>query len=151
MKNQVVASSSRRLTSNFFILFQLLLYDGNGDWREMFREADKLLAVTPQQVQAAAREYFPMERRTIAIYRTEETDEPEDPLWAALTPEQQQAAGMMKSRLAAVNDPAQLEMILSQMAGQAAMVPPDQKPVFDWIQSYLTKKIESLKVQGGDS
>lgn len=151
VKNQVVASSSRRLTSNFFILFQLLLNDGNGDWREMFREADKLLAVTPQQVQAAAKKYFPQETRTIAIYRTEKSDEPVDPLWAAMTPEQQQAAGMMKGQLAAVSDPARLEMMLSQMSGQAAMVPAEQKPVFDWVVSYLTKKIEGLKGQGGDS
>ena len=52
VKNGVVADNSRRLSSNFFILFQLLLYDGNGDWREMFREADELLAVTPEQIQA---------------------------------------------------------------------------------------------------
>ena len=151
VKNQVVADKARRLSNNFFILFQLLLYDGNGDWKDMFTEADKLLAVTPADIQRVAKTYFPMETRTIAIYRTKETDAAADPLWAKLTPEQQGMAGMMKQRLAAVTDPAQVEMMLGQFSAQAGAVPPDQKPVFDWVVSFLEKKLEELKAEGGDS
>jgi predicted Zn-dependent peptidase len=151
VQNQVVASKARRLSNNFFILFQLLLYDGNEDWREMFREADRLLAVTPQDIQAVAKKYFPMEARTIAVYRTKETDEAADPLWAALTPEQQQMAGMMKQRLAAIEDPAQLEMMLGQISAQAAMVPPEQKAVMDWVVSFLKGKLAKLESAGGES
>lgn len=67
VRNQIAASSIRRLQSNLGLAFQLtesvtLL----GDWRETFRIAGRLRAVTAEDVRAAAATYLTRERRTVA-------------------------------------------------------------------------------------
>lgn len=151
VKNQVVASKSRRLSNNFFILFQLLLYDATGDWSDMFAEADKLLAVTPDDIQRVAAEYFPKDTLAVAIYRTKETEGPVDPLWAALGPQQQAVASQMKQQFDATDDAAQLEQALGQIRSQRSQAPAQFAPVFDWAESYLENRIASLKEKGGAS
>ncbi|MCG6988957.1 MAG: insulinase family protein [Gemmatimonadetes bacterium] len=67
VKNQVAAGSLRRLVSNLGLAFQLAqstsLY---GDWRETFRFATRLGAVTPADVRRVTARYFTQENRTVA-------------------------------------------------------------------------------------
>jgi predicted Zn-dependent peptidase len=74
VKNQVTASSYRRLASGFYLLIQLLVYDGLGDWRYINEWADRTLAVTSDDVKRVARKYFEPETRTVGLYyRAQET------------------------------------------------------------------------------
>lgn len=68
VKNQTLATSFRNLQSPFFLLVQLLFYDGWGDWRYLNTWADQTLAVTAADVQRVARKYFTRENRTVATY-----------------------------------------------------------------------------------
>ena len=77
VKNNFAAAEYRKLTSNFAILLQLLLYDGLGDWREINEAGPKYQAVTAEDIQRVARKYFTREARAVAIYtRKTQTTEP---------------------------------------------------------------------------
>ena len=63
VKNNVAAASFRRLSSNFFILLQLMVYEGYGDWREMNEGPRKAAAVTAEDVRRVARTYLTANNR----------------------------------------------------------------------------------------
>jgi predicted Zn-dependent peptidase len=68
VKNNFAAAQYRRLSANSAILHQLILNDGEGDWREINAAASKLQAVTAADVKRVANRYFTKENRTVAIY-----------------------------------------------------------------------------------
>ena len=67
VKNNVAAAAFRHLSSNHFILFQLLIYDGYGDWREMNEARKKLAPVTTEDVQRVARRYLTSENQAVYL------------------------------------------------------------------------------------
>lgn len=71
IRNQVEAAQVRRLQSNFGIAFQLAssqaLY---GDWRETFRQLQRIQEVTPDDVMRVAQRYFTPQNRTVAVLVT---------------------------------------------------------------------------------
>jgi predicted Zn-dependent peptidase len=70
VRNQIEASDIHRLSSNLGLAFQLaesVAY--HEDWRETFRQGDRLHAVTPEDVQRVAREYLVPSNRTVAFLR----------------------------------------------------------------------------------
>jgi predicted Zn-dependent peptidase len=72
VKNQITASSYRRLSSGFFLLIQLLLYDGLGDWQHLNDWAERTLAVTAEDVMRVANAYLDPDERTVGLYYREE-------------------------------------------------------------------------------
>jgi len=68
VKNNFAAAEYRRLSSNMPILMQLILNDGEGDWREINEAGVKIQAVTAADVRRVANAYFTKENRTVAIY-----------------------------------------------------------------------------------
>lgn len=72
VKNQITASSYRRLASGFFLLIQLLLYDGLGDWQYLNGWAERTLAVTADDVKRVANAYLDPDERTVGLYYREE-------------------------------------------------------------------------------
>jgi predicted Zn-dependent peptidase len=69
VKNQITASAYQRLASGFYLLLQLLVYDGLGDWQYINEWADRTLAVTVEDVKRVAAEYFDLDRRAVAFYQ----------------------------------------------------------------------------------
>lgn len=67
VKNNVAAASFRHLSSNFFILLQLIVYDGYGDWREMNEAPKKAAAVTAEDVERVARTYLTKENQAVFL------------------------------------------------------------------------------------
>jgi predicted Zn-dependent peptidase len=67
VKNNVAAASFRRLSSDFFILLQLIVYEGYGDWREMNEAPRKAAAVTAEDVQRVAKTYLRKENRAVYV------------------------------------------------------------------------------------
>ena len=80
VKNNFAAAEYRRLSANFPILMQLLVNDGDGDWREINEAGPKIQAVTAADVQRVAKQYFTKENRAVAIYTrkpaTAKTEQP---------------------------------------------------------------------------
>jgi predicted Zn-dependent peptidase len=68
VKNNFAAAEYRRLSANSPILHQLIINDGEGDWREINAAAPKIQAVTAADVKRVANQYFSKENRTVAIY-----------------------------------------------------------------------------------
>lgn len=65
----------RGLASNGGLAGQLTFYEViTGSWRHLFKELDVLSAVTPTDVQRAAREYLKATNRTVALIRTEKQE-----------------------------------------------------------------------------
>ena len=68
VKNNFAAAQYRRLSANSHILYQLMVNDGEGDWREINAADPKLQAVTAADIMRVANKYFTKENRTVAIY-----------------------------------------------------------------------------------
>ncbi|NNM05638.1 MAG: insulinase family protein, partial [Gemmatimonadetes bacterium] len=67
VRNQLEASEVRRLRSNFGLALQVAgSATLHGDWEETFRFTERLLAVTPSDIQRVVAEYFREETRTVA-------------------------------------------------------------------------------------
>jgi zinc protease len=67
LKNQMEAGEVRGLRSNFGLAMQLALsaslFD---DWKALFRFDERLLDVTPEDIQRVVRGYFTPSNRTVA-------------------------------------------------------------------------------------
>jgi predicted Zn-dependent peptidase len=70
VRNQVDAGQVRRLQSNLGLAFQLAASESlRDDWRATFRMADRIGAVTPEQVQHVVRRYLLPANKTVAEVR----------------------------------------------------------------------------------
>jgi len=70
-KTRVRAGLIRELDSNYALAMELAFYDViTGDWRNLFRELDKIKRVTPEDIQRIAGEYFTKKNRSVGIIKT---------------------------------------------------------------------------------
>ncbi|MBM3749241.1 MAG: insulinase family protein [Acidobacteria bacterium] len=66
VKRRARASLLRQLDSNFSLGIQMARYQVlTGDWRNLFRELEKINAVTPQDIQRVAKATFTWENKTV--------------------------------------------------------------------------------------
>jgi predicted Zn-dependent peptidase len=75
VKNQLAASNFRRLQSDFFLMFQLLMAESSGGWRSLNTEPPKLQAITAEDIQRVAKKYFSAENRSVLILYTKKKPE----------------------------------------------------------------------------
>jgi predicted Zn-dependent peptidase len=68
VKNQAKANAYRRLASPQAIQFQLLYYEGLGDWRYINSYADEVNALTAEDIKRVARTYLTRENRTVGTF-----------------------------------------------------------------------------------
>ena len=150
VKNQVAADSYRRLQSNFFLLIQLAYAENALGWQEINAYPAKLQAVTAADIQRVARAYFDPSNRSVATFqRKAGTAAADDPELAALPAPMRARARQMAAQLAQMTDADELAQALAAMDQQAGQVPPQMKPMFE----YLKKRIQArlAEVQGGSS
>jgi predicted Zn-dependent peptidase len=147
VKNQFAASNFRRLESNFFLLVQLGYGEGLGAWEEINDGPKRIDAVTAADVQRVAREYFKETNRSVATYtRKAGAAAPvEDEALAALPAPMQAQARAMAAQIAKETDVARLRGALEQMGAQAAQVPPQMKPMLDFMVSKIEARIAELE------
>ena len=131
-------------------LLQLLFYDGWGDWKYINEWSAKTLAVSAEDVQRVARQYFTAENRTVASYnRKAGTAAEEIPAELAGMPAQAQQQVMAQIReIRQVEDPAKLEQLLAGIEQQRAQIPPEMKPFADAIEKAAREQLEKLKSRG---
>lgn len=71
VKARAMAGFIRGLSSNMGMAQQLATYQQLwGDWRQLFRELDRINRITPEDVQRVARRYFTDGNRTVACLET---------------------------------------------------------------------------------
>ncbi len=137
VKNNIVASIVRQSKSNFFLMIQLGYAEAIGGWEEINEAKDKLLAITADDILEVANKYLQLNNSSVAVYHRAEGVEPVDDELAAFSPEEQMMIQQSLKGLESI-PASDLPQVYEQMKGDAAQVPPDFKPVFD----YLLKKLE---------
>lgn len=74
VKRRARAGVLRQMRSNFVIANNISTYQAlTGDWRNLFKQLDKINAVTPQDVQRIAKATFTFDNRTVAVLEPLET------------------------------------------------------------------------------
>jgi predicted Zn-dependent peptidase len=145
VKNQEKANAYRRLVNPTFVMFQLLLGDAIGDWRQINSYPDKIDAVTAADVQRVAGEYFAKESRTVGIFLRKEGGAPADPELAALP---QQAQAMVKQalqQLLAQSDPAKVREGIVQMQAMSGQAPPEMQAALQLILKRAQERLQALE------
>ena len=147
VKNQFAASNFRRLKSNFFLQVQLGYSEGLGTWEEINDGPKRIDAVTADDIQRVAREYFGINNRSVATYRRKAgAAAPEADAELAKLPAPMQAqARAMAAQIAKETDASRLRQALEQMGAQAAQVPPQMKPMLDYMVSKIEARLAELE------
>jgi predicted Zn-dependent peptidase len=155
VKNQITADLYRRLQSPFFLLLQLLFYDGLGDWQYLNDVGDKLLAVTAEDVQRVSQTYFEPERRAVAHYTRKAGTEAEpmpDELSSLPGPIQQQVMQQIE-QIRASEDAGTLRASLEQIRAQKDAAPPQFQDALGYVEGVITERLAELDdsaAEGGE-
>ncbi|HSR66339.1 MAG TPA: pitrilysin family protein [Acidobacteriota bacterium] len=145
VKNNFAANNFRRIENNFFLMLQLLIADGNRSWEAFNEDPKHLQAVTAEDVQRVAKKYFKDETRAVALYYTKESDKPEDPMLAALSPEQKMMVKQMEGRISQL-DADQLGQMLGQLEG--GNVSEQMKAVVPVLKKMIEERKKELEMEG---
>jgi predicted Zn-dependent peptidase len=143
VKNSVIADQYRSLQSNFYLMIQLGYMEAIGGWEVINTAKDSLLAVTADDIVRVANEYLIPNNSSIAIYTRTKGAAPINEELAAFGPQEQQ---MIKQALLELESLPEDEMFeaMTQMKTQAAQVPPEFKPVFDYLLKRLQEKLDQF-------
>jgi predicted Zn-dependent peptidase len=152
VKNQVLASSIRRLRSSIGLMFQLALYETWYDWRYINESPERMLEVTADDVRRLVGEYLDPKVRTVAIYRTKEGAEGDvDPelsaILAGLPPE---AAGQVKAMIDRIQQAGDLDRLRVQLGSmQQALdsgnMPDEQKSMLEYMIKSIKARVAELE------
>jgi len=146
VKNNIVADQYRSLQSNFYLMIQLGFFEMFGDWNYINTASDRLLAVTSDDIIRVANKYFSLNNSSVAIYNRSADALPVDEDLDGFSPEQVAMIKQALRELDAIPDEG-LGPALAGMRMQAAQVPPEFKPVFD----YLLQKLEKRVIESGET
>jgi predicted Zn-dependent peptidase len=144
VKNNVAAASYRRLLNNFFILMQLMVYEGYGDWREMNEGPKKAAAVTAEDVRRVARTYLTATNRAGLFVSRKGGAAAEDPEIAALPEQMRPMVKQSLARIAGMTDPEALKKMIDQMEARSGQAPPEMKKGVDLILVKARARLDEL-------
>ena len=148
VKNNFAAAEYRRLTSTFGLLYQLIWYEGLGDWRETNEAGKKIQAVTAADIRRVANRYFTAPNRAVAHYtRKPGTGGDEDPDLAGLAPDQKPVVRQILASLEAESDAGKLRQALAQMEAQGAGSDPKRQQLQRIIRKKIADRIAALEAR----
>ena len=150
VKNQITAGAYRRLQNPFFLMLQLLYYDGLGDWTYINDWAEKTLAVTADDVKRVAKKYLTKENRTVGLYYRKAGTKAEEipPELADLPPQARQALWNQVKEIRKSTDRERLQQALERMGQQKAQVPPQFRKAFDLMEREIRARLDALSKEG---
>ena len=144
VKNAYKANAYRRLSSPFFVGFQLVRNDAMGDWRLINTSPERADAVTAADLRRVAQAYLTKENRTVATFLRKEGAAPEDPEVAKLPPQAQAMVRQATAQIEGEKDAAKLQQMVEQIQQMGAQVPPEMKPAFDLILKRAGERLQAL-------
>ena len=154
VKNQIAANAFRRLDSPFFLMIQLLVYDGLGDWTYLQDWADKTSAVTVDDVKRVAAKYLVRENRTVGLY-DRKAGTSEAPMAAELEAVPAEARSAIQAQLkglqdkvATISDPAELEKMKAKIQEAQGAAPEPFRKVMPLFIRVIDDRMKALK-EGG--
>ncbi len=143
VKNQFAAGNFRRLQSNFALMLQLLLAENNRGWQSFNEDPKKIEAVTAEDIQRIAIQYFKPENRAVAIYYTKKSETTEeDPLFEGLNDQQKAQLRQFRAMLPQMSVE-QARQVLQQIETQGAAAPPEMRPLMERMKKLLEEKIKN--------
>ncbi|HET9317796.1 MAG TPA: pitrilysin family protein [Vicinamibacteria bacterium] len=145
VKNQAKANAYRRLSSPTFIMFQLLIYEGLGDWRYINTYADEVDRVTAADIRRVAAEHMTRENRTVGVFTRKQGTAPEDPEVAALVPQAQAIARQGLQQLQAETDAEKLRQGLAQLEQGMGGAPAEVKSALELILKRGRERLAALE------
>ncbi len=145
VKNQFKANAYRRLSTPVFIMFQLLVFEGQGDWRYINSAPDEVDAVTAADIQRVAKEYLTKENRTVGIFlRKEAAAAGEATELKSLPPQAQAMVRQNLKQIEAETDAAKLREGIAQMQQMAGQAPAEMKPALELILKHAEARLLAL-------
>jgi len=145
VKNQNAAGTFRDLRSNYGLMMQLLIREGNRGWEHINTDPSLYDAVTPEDIMRVANTYFTPESRAVAIYyRTEGEEAETDPLLAGLSDEEQQQVRQMRTMISQM-DAQQLTQFLGQAEQMMGQAPPDAQDAAQAMIAVIQQRLEELE------
>jgi predicted Zn-dependent peptidase len=139
IKNQFAADNFRRLDSRYYLLLQILVADSNRGWPSFNDDPQKIAAVTAEDVQKVANNYFKPENRTVALYYTKKSENSEaDALSSGLSEEEEAQLQALQQAIATMSlDEA--KKILARLDS----APPENKKLETAIRKLLLDRIQN--------
>ena len=144
VKNQNAAGNFRDLRSNFGLMMQLLIREGNRGWEHINTDPALYDGVTADDITRVANTYFTPETRAVAIYyRDESAPTEEDPLLAGLSDEERQQIGQMRGMLAQMTVE-QANQFLAQADQMLTQAPPENQDMAQAMIALVEQRLEEL-------
>jgi predicted Zn-dependent peptidase len=146
VKNNVVAGSFRRLSSNMAILFQLIIGEGYGDWREVNEAPKKIQAVTAEDVKRVANTYLVKGNQAVSLISRKGGTAPvaEDPALAAVPEQMRPMIKQSLQKISAETDAEKLKQMVERLQSQSASVPAEAKAGFDLLLDGAQKRLAEI-------
>ena len=154
VKNQAAADSFRGLQANFRLMIQLAYCEALGGWEEINENPKKLQAVTAADIQRVAKKYFDPSNRSVATYVRKASAESggaaiaDDADIAALPAPMQARVRQMAAQLLKETDAAALREGMAGLTAQAEQMPPQMRPMVDFMLKKMQERIAQLDSKG---
>ena len=144
VKNQNAADTFRGLRSNFGLMMQLLIREGNRGWEHINTDPALYEAVAAADVMRVANTYFKPETRAVAVYYRDESSAAEDdPLLAGLNDEERQQIGQMRAVIGQM-EAEQLNQFLAQAEQMVGQAPPEGRNLAEALVALVRQRLEEM-------
>jgi predicted Zn-dependent peptidase len=143
VKNRFAADDFRRVQSNFFLMFQLLMAENGRGWQSFNEDPKKIETVTPEDVQRVAKTYFKPERRGVILYYTKKAEgaAADDPALEGLNDEEKAQVRQMRSMIQQM-PPEKAKELLGKIEQAEAAAPPEKQKVLRAIKALLEQRVK---------
>ena len=129
-------------------MIQLGFFEMLGGWDYINTASGRLLEVSADDIIALANSYFDENNSSVAVYRRAADAQPVDEALSAFSPEQLAMIQQALVQLEAI-PVSELEPAIANMRGQSTQVPPEMKPVFEYLLLKLEERIAETSSDPG--
>jgi predicted Zn-dependent peptidase len=146
VKNQSIANSYRRLSSNFFLMVQIGIFEALDSWTYINEQPGKIQEVSADDITRVVNRYFGDDRRNVAIYYTKGSDGSVDPDIASLPQELQTQARQVRTQILQISNKEQLEIMLAQTrAAEERVTESGQLEMLRFVVRLLEERLKSIE------
>jgi zinc protease len=145
VRQRITAGANLEGQSNRELAFQFGVYEAMGGWEYTLRRAERLRAVTAEDVMRIAKTYFDPANRAIAVYTTRPGGGAADNPLAAYPPEVRAQYEETLSRLMSYEDPEDLRRAVAAFEEALERAPEPHRPAVAYILQRLRQRLEELE------